>query len=133
MMKPIVLLICTLLLAFGSVSGQSLLKQEFHDNGRLSKTVFAEKGNIHFIFYHANGKVAEIGSYRNGVRSGVWKTFDHSGSLVSQGHFHDDLRVGPWSFRSEFGQGYGQIIYKDGKLVDGKHWSNAGELISSID
>jgi antitoxin component YwqK of YwqJK toxin-antitoxin module len=34
-----------------------------------------------WTWYYQNGKIFEVGNFKNGVRNGEWKTFDENGTL----------------------------------------------------
>ena len=116
-----------------SLCAQEILKQDFHGNGILSNSIYKVNGQIHFISYYENGKVREMGMYRNGEKEGTWRRFDDQGDLVIIGQFRKDRRVGLWSFRFEYGGGYGKLKYNDGELISGSRWNDEGDLVSSID
>ena len=39
---------------------------------------------VKWTFYHSNGKVKRIESYLNGIKQGIWTTYDLDGILVSK-------------------------------------------------
>jgi antitoxin component YwqK of YwqJK toxin-antitoxin module len=118
-----------LFLALGtSLSAQELLGQEFWPDGSLRATRYAEGRRVHFITYHENGKVKEVGCFRNGRRDGTWKQFTDQGTLLAHAGFKNGERQGVWEFRSEADKPMGELTYHDGVLQYGKQFDAEGLL-----
>jgi antitoxin component YwqK of YwqJK toxin-antitoxin module len=126
---PMKHLILLLFLGLGTgLSAQELLGQEFWPDGTLRATRYAEGGRIHFITYHENGRVKEVGCFHHGRRDGVWKQYTDTGALVTQAGFKDGERQGVWEFRTEADEPLGQLTYHNGELRHGKQYDPAGLL-----
>lgn len=50
-----------------------------------------------------------IGNFKNNKRHGLWKNYDFSGTLISEGNYADNLKIGKWKYY------YQNYIDKDGK------------------
>lgn len=122
-------LLLLLFLGLGAgLSAQELLGQEFWSDGTLRATRYAEGGRVHFIIYHENGKVKEVGCFHHGRRDGVWKQYAATGALITQAGFKDGERQGVWEFRSEADEPLGQLTYHNGELRQGKQFGAGGLL-----
>jgi antitoxin component YwqK of YwqJK toxin-antitoxin module len=120
-------LLFLLFLALGlNLSAQELLGQEFWPDGSLRATRYAEGGRVHFITYHENGKVKEVGCFRNGRRDGTWKQFTDQGTLMAQAGFKNGERQGVWEFRSEADLPMGELTYCNGVLLSGERFDADG-------
>ncbi|MCB0768873.1 MAG: hypothetical protein KDC00_00520 [Flavobacteriales bacterium] len=120
-------LLFLLFLALGlNLSAQELLGQEFWPNGSLRATRYAEGDRVHFITYHENGKVKEVGCFRDGHRDGTWKQFTDQGTLLAQASFKNGERQGVWEFRSEGDKPVGELTYRNGVLLHGKRFDADG-------
>ncbi len=97
-------------------------------DGTLRATRYAEGERIHFITYHENGKVKEIGCFHQGRRDGVWKQYTDTGALITQAGFKEGERQGVWEFRTEADEPLGQLTYHNGKLRHGKQYDADGLL-----
>ncbi|MBP7407463.1 MAG: hypothetical protein KA941_01770 [Flavobacteriales bacterium] len=125
----LLLILFTLLLAQMSFA-QEVLGQERWPDGTLRATRYSEGGRIHFITYHENGKVKEIGCFKSGRRDGVWKQFSDTGTLLAQAGFCNGQRQGVWQFRSEGDQATGRLTYTGGLLIKGEQYDDAGTLVA---
>ncbi len=91
--------------------------QERWPDGTLRATRYSEGGRIHFITYHENGKVKEIGCFKSGRRDGVWKQFSDTGALTRTSiGFCNGQRQGVWEFRGA-GSSHGPAHYSNGSLL----------------
>ncbi|MBK9177747.1 MAG: hypothetical protein IPM46_15730 [Flavobacteriales bacterium] len=119
-------------LAVLAVSAQTpeLLGQERWPDGTLRATRFQENGRVHFITYHENGRVKEMGCFRKGRRDGVWKQFSDSGALLAQAGFRNGLRQGVWEFRSHSDAVVGRLTYADGMIQRGEQFDEQGALVA---
>jgi antitoxin component YwqK of YwqJK toxin-antitoxin module len=88
---------------------------------------------MHFINYHENGRVKEMGSYLNGKRDGLWNQYTDTGVLLARATFHDGVRQGVWEFRTADGQPLGTLRYSNGLLTQGQLLDDSGELVAQRD
>lgn len=112
-----------------SLNAQELLGQEFWPDGTLRSTRYSEGSRIHFITYHENGKMKEVGCFQNGRRDGVWKQYAESGALITKAGFTDGVRQGIWEF-AEMGETHasGRLVFEHGLLKSGEQFSDEGLL-----
>lgn len=115
-------------LALTTVSAQELLSQERWPDGSLRATRYSEGGRIHFITYHENGQVKEVGCFLKGRRDGVWKQYNDTGVLVARAGFRNGERQGVWEFRNADDRPVGRLTYVGGRLDQGDAFSGDGEL-----
>ncbi|MFN3875789.1 MAG: toxin-antitoxin system YwqK family antitoxin [Flavobacteriales bacterium] len=107
-----------------------LLGQERWPDGTLKATRYQEGDRIHFITYHENGRVKEIGCFRRGRRDGLWRQFSDSGVLLAQAGFRNGQRQGVWEFRGQNSGLLGRIIYSEGMLLRGEQYDERGALVA---
>jgi len=48
------------------------------------------------IVRHPNGETASHGAWKDGLKEGLWTTYDTSGARTSSGHYRAGKRVGKW-------------------------------------
>ena len=87
-------------------------------------------GRIHFITYHENGQVKEVGCFRNGRRDGIWKQYSDTGALLTRAGFRNGERQGVWEFRDAQDLPMGQLSYSSGRLTHGTRYDAVGALAS---
>jgi len=116
-----------LLSAIGAQS-QELIYQERWPDGSLRSTRYSEGPRIHFITYHENGQVKEMGCFNNGRRDGVWKQYSDTGALLAQAGFRSGQRQGVWEFRNAEDRTVGRLTYASGDLAKGETYNDLGEL-----
>lgn len=116
------------LIVTGVVRSQELVQQERWPDGSLRSTRYSEGDRTHFITYHENGQVKEIGCFNKGRRDGIWKQFSDTGALVAQAGFNNGERQGSWEFRTEAGGPLGRLMYSNGSLLLGEAFDEQGAL-----
>ncbi len=115
-------------LASPDLAAQELIAQEHWPDGTLRATRYSDGGRVHFITYHENGQVKEIGCFLKGRRDGVWKQYNDTGALLAQAGFRNGERQGVWQFRDHADAPLGQLTYSSGRLVRGEAYANDGAL-----
>jgi antitoxin component YwqK of YwqJK toxin-antitoxin module len=126
------ILTLTLLLAAAS-QAQVLLGQEHYPDGTLKSTAYTQGERTHFITYHENGRVKEMGSYRNGKLDGLWKQYTDTGALLTRATFRNGTRQGVWEFRTEADQPLGTLRFSNGVLTHGEQYNEQGDLVAQRD
>lgn len=111
-----------------ALSAQEMILQEHWPDGTLRTTRYSEGTRIHFITYHENGQVKEMGSFNNGRRDGVWKQYSDTGALLAKAGFRNGLRQGVWEFRNADDQPIGRLTHTSGSLAQGEAYNVVGEL-----
>ena len=48
------------------------------------------------VEYHDNGKIAQIGTQRDGVHHGLWEQYDVDGKITALGVYKDGKKEGDW-------------------------------------
>jgi antitoxin component YwqK of YwqJK toxin-antitoxin module len=112
-----------------NIQGQELLEQTNWPDGTLRSTRISEGDRIHILTYHENGRLNEVGAYRNGMCDGVWKRYSDTGALILYARFEDGQRHGTWEFRSE-DRPLGRLHFRNGSLAAGEQFNESGELIA---
>lgn len=118
---------CALIVA-GVVRSQELISQERWPDGSLRSTCYSEGDRTHFITYHENGQVKEIGCFNKGRRDGIWKQYSDTGALVARAGFKNGERQGSWEFRTEKGGPMGRLFYSNGSLLRSEAFDEQGAL-----
>lgn len=123
-------LLLTLTTAFllNVAHGQTTLAQEHWQDGTLRSTRYSDGMRIHFINFHENGQVKEVGCFRNGRRDGTWKQYNDSGVLLARAGFRNGERQGVWEFRNDADSPMGQLTYAAGRLMRGEAYADDGAL-----
>lgn len=111
-----------------SAQATELLNQERWPDGTLRATRYREGDRIHFITFHENGLVKEIGCFRDGRRDGIWKQFSDSGALLAKAGFRNGQRQGVWEFRDAKERLTGRLFYADGALARGERYDDGALL-----
>lgn len=105
--------------------------QERWPDGTLRATRYKEGVRIHFITYHENGQVKEMGCFTNGRRDGLWKQYSDTGVLLAQAGFRNGERQGVWEFRGADGRAVGRLVHVSGSLSKAEAFNDRGELTAS--
>lgn len=122
------LLLLLLLLGSAPALAQEILAQERWPDGTLRAARYSEGDQIHFITYHENGRVKEMGTFRKGLRHGTWKQYADSGALLTHATFQNGHRQGEWEFRTMADVPAGRLVFRNGELVRGEQFDAEGLL-----
>lgn len=123
-------LIALILLLAQAAQAQEILAQERWPDGTLKATRYAEGGRIHFITYHENGRVRQVGCFLNGRRDGLWREYSDTGVLLTKAGFRNGERQGVWEFRSHGDAVVGRLTYTEGRISTGEQYDEAGALVA---
>jgi antitoxin component YwqK of YwqJK toxin-antitoxin module len=93
--------------------------QERHANGRLSRTSYQDGRELRVLHYYPSGQLRSKGTFRNGLRHGVWEEYAENGMLLTTAYFHEGMRTGTWRFFTAGGACVGDLQFNDGLLVQG--------------
>lgn len=77
----------------------------YKDVNDLEKSILSQTDTIQL-------KKITLGSFLNNKKSGVWKNYDHYGTLISEGEYLDSLKTGKWKYYIP------KSIDKSGKTLD---------------
>ncbi|MEO8587866.1 MAG: hypothetical protein ABI432_00715 [Flavobacteriales bacterium] len=127
------LLLFVLLQMANGLWAQEIISQERWPDGTLRATRYSEGDRIHFITYHENGKVKEIGAFLKGRRDGSWKQFTDTGALVTQASFSNGQRQGTWEFRTDADKPMGRLNYQNDVLLHSEQLDEQGALVAQRD
>lgn len=100
-----------------TTSGQ---KNVYYKNGKLKKTGKYDangKDTGEWKFYHENGQLESIGSFKNGEKIGEWKFYNADNKLKSIGNFENGKETGQWKTYSETGELFKIGSYSNGKRI----------------
>lgn len=117
-------------LLLGATHGQALLGQEHWPDGTLKATRYSDGTRIHFITFHENGQVKEVGCFRNGRRDGVWKQYSDTGALLARAGFRNGERQGVWEFNDVADAPLGKLSYESGKLIRSEAYDPEGLVVA---
>ncbi len=53
--------------------------------------------------YHSNGKIESYVKYINGLREGLYVSYNKRGKVIIKGNYHKDERIGKWEFYDKKG------------------------------
>ena len=114
----------------------------FNIEGKSTGYIKKGKWNGEFEFYHSNGQLDGIGSYKDGDgsdlgttgiprsgREGLWKFYSENGQLMIESNFKNGKNDGPFKSYHDNGQLEEEGTFKDGKK-DGlwKYYNDNGQL-----
>ncbi|MCW5898746.1 MAG: hypothetical protein KIT10_05695 [Flavobacteriales bacterium] len=128
-----ILLLTLALLLAAATQAQMLLGQEHWPDGTLKSTAYRAGDRIHFITYHENGRMKEMGSYRNGRLDGLWKQYTDTGALLTRANFRNGKRQGVWEFRTAADKPLGMLSYDNGILTKGEQYNDLGDVVARRD
>ena len=89
----------------------------FHANGALAEQGTYEKGRKLGVWrrFHENGMKAREATYKEDLEMGLATTWHASGKMLARGRFAQGVRVGTWSFFDDAGQPTSKGDFKSGQ------------------
>ncbi|MCA9329023.1 hypothetical protein KDA11_00080 [Candidatus Saccharibacteria bacterium] len=75
----------------------------FFPSGDIAETGELQNGQGWRHRFHANGKLASIGKFTQGLKTGLWKAYHESGTLKSAGLYEAGRKEGIWHFFHQSG------------------------------
>jgi antitoxin component YwqK of YwqJK toxin-antitoxin module len=86
-MKKIIVLVAIMLTGLG-----------FSQNGK--PTLEAEGQLVKATYFYDNGKVQQVGYFKDGKLDGKWTSYDESGTVKAVAEYKDGEKSGKWVFLS---------------------------------
>ena len=65
--------------------------------------------------YYPSGAIKEVRSYKNGVKNGIWKTWNEAGLKTAEAGFKDGKKDGAWYVWDDQGTKRYEMYYKNGE------------------
>ena len=92
------------------------------------KPVFEKQGDmIKATYFHNNGKIAQIGFYKEGKVHGEWKAFDENGKKIAVAQYDLGKRTGKWFFWN--GSELSEVDYSNNRIAGITKWNNADRVV----
>lgn len=90
-----------------------------------------EKGELEgeYKAYHRNGVVSEIGQYKNGLKHGLWKSFNDDNILIYEETLNNGKNTGATKYYSNTGKLTEEYIYKNDFLQEYKAYNKEGAVV----
>lgn len=104
----------------------------------LSATTNAQKIEPSYIkvgdmikgtYYHDNGKIAQIGCFKDGRLQGKWIMYADTGKKIGSGAFNKGKRTGQWFFWKHDGEALREVTYLNGRLLSVVEWKNSAPTL----
>lgn len=63
--------------------------ESYYEHGQMNSMTYFIHGikEGHSIVYHPNGAIHYVGEYKNDQKTGIWKTYNDKGELISEDEF----------------------------------------------
>ncbi|MFI2741853.1 toxin-antitoxin system YwqK family antitoxin [Zhouia sp. PK063] len=113
-MKKVVVVMALLFSAM--MFAQKPIEPRYEVQGKLVKATF----------YHANGKVAQTGFYKEGKPDGEWKAYDAKGNKIAIAQYAQGKKVGKWFFWKD--NKLSEVDYSDNRVANVTEWKNANPV-----
>ncbi|NAS31810.1 nicotinic acid mononucleotide adenyltransferase [Flavobacteriaceae bacterium R38] len=95
---------------------------------QTDKPLMEKEGDLTKVtYFHENGKVAQIGFYKNKKIHGQWKAYDVKGKKIAVANYDEGKKVGKWLFWNE--NGLKEVDYSDNRIVSVTNWNNSNRVV----
>lgn len=109
--RSMLLGMCLLMLAEGSLFGQSFTRKTYHDREKKNiKEIYQVKDTLQniphgrYVSYFLNGTIESKGQFTNSETTGVWEFFYETGNLKMRGILRQNGNYGLWEYFYESGR-----------------------------
>lgn len=94
--------------------------KESDSNGKLTYSAIIKNGVLDgsVVYFYPSGNRKETGSYREGLKHGVWERYEDNGVKTAQGNYNEGKKDGVWLVWDANGVKRFEMKYKDGEKVD---------------
>jgi antitoxin component YwqK of YwqJK toxin-antitoxin module len=72
--------------------------------------------------FHDNGKIQQVGFYKNGKLQGEWISYDSNGNKIAMATYDNGHKSGKWFFWN--GTVLSEVDYSDNQIASVKNWTN---------
>ncbi|MFB0910310.1 MAG: membrane-binding protein [Flavobacterium sp.] len=72
--------------------------------------------------FHDNGKIQQVGFYKNGKLQGEWISYDSNGNKIAMATYDNGQKSGKWFFWN--GTVLSEVDYSDNQIASVKNWTN---------
>lgn len=110
---------------------QGINRFQYDDLGKLNAAYTGkDNGNYTFIHYFTNGKKSETGHYKNGLKHGVWKTWDSDGKIEAVAHFKNGEKTGKWVILDKTEHTVFEISFSHNHILSALRKNENGQIIA---
>jgi len=111
--------------------GQGINKFNYNVDGKpTSSFTGADSENYTFKHYYSNGVKSETGIFKDGVKHGVWKTWDETGKLTSVAHYKNGEKTGKWLIKNETDNTTFEISFNHNHMLHALKKDNHGHVVA---
>lgn len=125
------ILITTTLLIPLMVFSQGINKFKYDNEGKLRTSFVGEdNGNYKFTQYYENGEKAAVGQFKNGLKHGVWKTWNENGKVQAIAHYKNGEKTGKWIITDEIEHAVFEISFSHNHKISALKKNDHGQVIA---
>ncbi len=125
------ILLITAFLIPALIFGQAVNKFQYNAEGKLHTSYTGEdNANYTFKAYYSNGQKSTLGHYKNGVKHGIWKTWDENGKLTAVSHYRNGEKTGKWIIKDEYEHTVFEISFSHNHMLSALRKDQHGQIIA---
>ena len=89
------------------------------------KPTFEKVGNlVKATYFHNNGKVQQLGFYKDKKLHGEWISYNSEGKKISTGNYNNGKKTGKWFFWEGEGDKLSEVNYNNNQISSTKTWAH---------
>lgn len=81
-------------------------------------------------FFYDNGKVNQVGYFKDSKPHGEWISYDVEGKKLSKGKYNVGVKTGKWFFWD--GAELSEVTYESNEIAGVKIWDNKSTVVSTF-
>ncbi|MCT4624073.1 MAG: hypothetical protein N4A46_10660 [Schleiferiaceae bacterium] len=114
-MKTIILIFA---LAIGATSFAQQPQTKYYENGQVKMELTKVGDRVLQTMFYQSGEIKQVGTFHNGKPCGIWKTYDKTGDILSEGYYENGVKTGKWIVKADRKATTYEINYVNGKRVE---------------
>lgn len=112
------------------ISAQNFVRFQYNTEGKIiAKYSGTNQNNFDFVKYYENGKKMMEGSYMNGKKHGLWRTWNEEGKLTAKARYKLGEKTGKWMIVDQSDKNIFFISYENNYIKEATKTKEVGRIL----
>lgn len=109
---------------------QNFQRYQYNAEGKIIAVYSGtDHNNFDFVKYYDNGKKMTEGSYLDGKKHGVWKTWNEEGKLTAKARYKYGEKSGKWMIVDENDKNVFHISFENNQVKEASKTKEMGKVL----
>jgi antitoxin component YwqK of YwqJK toxin-antitoxin module len=112
------------------ISAQNFERYHYNSEGKIIAMYSGtDHNNFDFVKYYDNGKKMAEGSYLDGKKHGIWKTWNEEGKLTAKARYKHGEKTGKWMIVDESDKNVFHISFEHNQIKEASKTNDVGKVL----